>query len=83
MLPFDSWLMTASCAGPAFAQTFREEKALKPELFTGWLWTPLVKEQVLLVPHTKAALWFGASGGIAGKSPGLPGLSGLLGRPQA
>lgn len=53
MLPFDSGLMTPSCAGPEFVQTFWEERALKPELFAGWLWTPLGKEQVLLDPNPR------------------------------
>lgn len=50
VLPFDSQLMIPSCAGPEFAQTLWEEKALKPEIFTRWLGTPLGTEQVLLVP---------------------------------
>lgn len=68
--------MTPSCAGLEFVQTLWEAKALKPELFTRWLWTPSGTEQVLLVPPLKAVLRLGASGERAGKL--LPPL-GLLG----
>lgn len=58
-LPFDSWLMTPSCAGPESLQTFWEEKALKPELFTR-LWT-LGDRASAVGPQVEAALWLGAS----------------------